>query len=192
MPLPDWTRTEDWEVVFLGKHRLPGVARVEVKIPSALDKHKPRGAKKARIRDVGAQPADVSIELELLPSEMAQLESVMNTLRPRAANGVQNALIIGHPMCRLYGVGTVKLGEVSSPHPGPGGAFLVKISATEHVDGPKKIKKPATKSETEDADSWNTDKIMSEWPSAMQRAQANFTSGVEPNFSSGDIPGSGF
>lgn len=193
MPVPDWVLEEDWEVLFLGGKRMPGVARVEISLPSGLEVHKPRGGKKARIKDIGVPPAEVEIELELLSYEMPELERVIDLLRPRAAGGARKPLEIGHPNARLWGINIVKIRNVGSPHPAPGGSFKLKFSAYEHTDTPKKVKAPAAKPENEDPSNWDVDPLIDALRPHQQGApQANFTSGVLPTFSSGDIPGSGF
>lgn len=196
MTVSDWTQDPDWEILFLGKHRMPGVARVEIKLPSGLDVQKAHGRKKARIRDVGLPPAEVSITLELLPGEeMAAFESVINTLRPRGKAIARPSLQIHHPNAKLWGVSTVKIGTISSPQPGPGGSFIVNIDAIEHVEAPTKIKKPPAKAENGDPSEWDVTADVEELrPWKTNAAQENFSSGPIPgvNISEGDIPGSGF
>lgn len=194
MPASDWTRSEDWDVLYLGGQRLPGVARVEVKLPGSLDVKKPKGGKKAYLTDTGAQPARVDIALELLPSDLAELERVIPTLRARAANGGQNPLAIAHPQCRMWGVDVVKVGDISAPMPRAGGSYVVKIQAIEHVERPKAVKPPKAKAEGD----WDVQpKIdaLKERPSQNGAAEQNFSSpdqeagnGSEGNFTPPDGP----
>src|SRR6185295_2616502 len=117
----------------------------------------------------------------------------IDLLRPRAANSARKPLEIGHPNARLWGVNVIKIRQVSSPQPAPGGSFVLKFSAYEHVDTPAKVKKPAAKPESGEPEDWNVQPLIDALrPSRQGAAQANFTSGEEPNFSEGDIPGSGF
>jgi hypothetical protein len=196
VPVSSWIETEDWEILFLGGKRMPGVAHVVIKLPSGLDVQKARGKKKARVKDVGLPPAEVSITLELLPGEeMAALERVINTLRPRGASIARPTLKIIHPNARLWGVSTVKIGEIGSPQPGPGGSYTVSINAIEHVENPTKIKKPAAKPENGDPSEWDVEPLIDPLrPSQSRAPQENFSSAVIPgvNISEGDIPGSGF
>jgi hypothetical protein len=193
MPVPSWTSAEDWEVLFLGGRRMPGVARVEIQLPSGLEVHKPRGGKKARIKDIGVPPAEIEVELELLPEEMPGLERVIDLLRPRAANGARKPLEIGHPNARLWGIHIIKIRNVGSPQPGPGGSYKLKFAAYEHVDAPKKVKKPADKPESGEPEDWDVQPLIDALRPARQgAAQGNFSSDTENNFSEGEIPGSGF
>jgi hypothetical protein len=182
VPVSSWIETEDWEILFLGGKRMPGVAHVVIKLPSGLDVQKARGKKKARVKDVGLPPAEVSITLELLPGEeMAALERVINTLRPRGASIARPTLKIIHPNARLWGVSTVKIGEIGSPQPGPGGSYTVSINAIEPENG--------------DPSEWDVEPLIDPLrPSQSRAPQENFSSAVIPgvNISEGDIPGSGF
>jgi hypothetical protein len=189
MPVADWVATEDWEVVFLGGKRMPGVANVEISLPSGLEVLKARGKKKARIRDGGSPPAEVNITLELLPAEMPDLERVVDLLRPRSPKGAKLPLEITHPNARLWGVNVVKIKTIGSPTPGPGGSFELKISALEHSETPTKVKKAkTTKPVNEDDEDWNVDpKINALRPGNAGAAAANFTPDQTMSF-----PGSGF
>lgn len=191
MPVSNWVETEDWEVLFLGGKRMPGVATVEISLASGLEVQKARGKKKARVKDGGIPPADVSIELELLPEELPALERVIDLLRPRSTHGARRDLVIVHPNAKLWGVNRVKIKTIGSPQPGPGGSFTLKLTALEHTDTPTKVKKPSAKPANEDPDAWNVDPLIDALrPGQAGGAQANFSSGQ--NFSSGDIAGSGF
>lgn len=191
MPVADWVATEDWEVVFLGGKRMPGVANVEISMPSGLDVQKARGKKKARVRDGGSPPAEVNITLELLPADMPDLERVVDLLRPRSPKGAKLTLEITHPNARLWGVNLVKIKSIGSPTPSAGGSFQLKIAALEHSDTPTKVKKPkTTKPHNEDDESWNVDPLIDALrPGQAGGAAANFTPGPEQNMS---FPGSGF
>jgi hypothetical protein len=193
MLVPDWTKDESWEILYLSGKRMPGVARVEIQLPSGLEVHKPRGGKKARIKDIGVPPAEIDIELELLPAEMPALQRVIDLLRPRAASGACKPLEIAHPNAAMWGINIIKIRDIGSPQPGPGGSFTLKLSAYEHVDAPKAVKKPAEKPQSDDPSEWNVGPLIDELrPSRQGAPQANFSSGVEPTFSEGEIPGSGF
>lgn len=177
MPVKDWTRTDAWETLYLAGKRMPGVARVDITLPSGLEVQKARGKKKARIRDAGVPSADVSIELELLPEEMADLERVVNTLRPRSTGGPHQALEIGHPNAAMWGVNLVKIKSIGSPTPSPGGSFTLKISAIEHTDTPTKVKKPKTTKPADGGDeAWNVDPLIDGLrPGNTNAAALNFT-----------------
>lgn len=185
MAVADWTRTEDWDALYLGGERMPGVARVEVKLPSGIDKQKPKGAKKARLRDIGAPPAEISVELELLPDEMADLEKVMPMLRPKAKDAPHDVLAVKHPNTLLAGVSLVMVTEVSFPQPKSGGSYVLKFGLIESVPKPATVKKPVAKPPE---DGWDTK------PMTNELNQSPAASGAaEQNFSSADTPlGSGF
>ena len=143
MTTADWTRTGEWDVLTLGGKVMPGIARVEVEIGSGLDVQKSKGAKKARVKDTGAPPAQLSIELVLLPANMDDFEAVLPVISPRSPTASKDGLSITHPNAKLWGVNTVKIGNISSPMPTPGGMLVIKIKAIEHIEAPKAVKKPS-------------------------------------------------
>lgn len=183
MPVADWTQSGEWDVLYLGGQRMPGVARVEIDLPSSLDVQKPKGGKKAVVQDKGAMPATVKIELELLPEDLPDLDSAISKVRARAKNGVQEELAIAHPNARLFGVNMVKVGRISSPMPRSGGTLTISIEAIEHVKAPKAIKKPSPKPKSEepwDDQVQDAQRALREPPSKTGAALENFTSPDAP------------
>lgn len=175
MPAPDWWRTEDWDALYLGGKRIPGVARVNISLPSGLDIQKPKGGKKATIRDEGAPPAQLDIEVELLPEELQEFESHIPLLRPRSKNGARDPLEIGHPNARLWGINVITVGEVSAAHPTTGGTYTVHIQAHEWAPAPTPVKKPQNKPRDGDPENWNVQALIDEIrPARSGGAQANF------------------
>ena len=185
MPTADWTRTGEWDVLTLGDKVMPGIARVEVEIGSGLDIQKSKGSKKARVKDTGAPPAQLSIELVLLPANMADFEAVLPVISPRSPTASKVGLSIAHPNAKLWGVNTVKIGSISSPMPTPGGMLVIKIKAIEHIDAPKAVKKATPADAKGD---WNTQPRIDALKTGPSQSGAN-----EQNFSSEPpIEGSGF
>lgn len=185
MPVADWNASTEWDILELAGIRMPGVAHVVVDMPSGLDCKKPKGGKKGRISDGGAQPARVDVELELQADEMAELESVIPKLRPRSLGAPQEALSISHPNCRLWGVNLVKVGKIGSPMPKSGGTFTLKFQCVEHVARPKAVKAPKKVAEGD----WNTKRLikaLDERPSANNAAEQNFSSPEQPQGSGAD------
>lgn len=185
MPTPDWTRSGEWDVLTLGGKVMPGVARVEVDIGNCLDIQKSRGSKKARVKDTGAPSAQVSIELVLLPANMADFEAVLPVISPRSPTASKVGLSIAHPNAKLWGINMVKIGNISSPMPTNGGMLVIKIRAVEHVDAPKAVKKATT---AENKGDWNVQPRIDALQSGPSQSGAN-----ENNFSSEPpVEGSGF
>lgn len=162
MPAPDWWRSEDWDALYLGGKKFPGVARVNVALPSGLDIQKPKGGKRATIRDEGAPPAELDIEVELLPKELVEFEALIPLLRPRSKNGARDPLEIGHPQARLWGINVVTIGEVGAPHPQRGGTYKVNITAHEWAPAPTAVKKPQSKPRDADPENWNVQALIDE------------------------------
>jgi hypothetical protein len=176
-----WLTSDDWNVLLLGDARMPGVASVEVEMPSGVDVKKPKGGRRARVRDTGSPPAKLRIELTLMPEDMAQFQRYLPILRPRGANGVMDPISIGHPNARMWGINNVLVDEISSPMPTTGGYLRIKIKAVEWVPAPKAVKKPKEQPD-EDWDKQTRDGIdaLNERPSQSGAAEQNFTSADEP------------
>lgn len=190
MPASDWTRSEDWDVLYLGGQRLPGVARVDVKLPSGLDVQKPRGGKKASIKDSGAQPARLSVQLEMLPEDLDEWDRVLSSkIRPAQANAGQKKLEIAHPQARMYGVNMVRVGDISAPMPRSGGTYVVRMELLEHVDAPKAVKRETKKTAEGDWDVQPRIDALKERPSQNGAAEQNFSSPDQEagNGSTGDF-----
>lgn len=172
----DWIHEEAWDVLKLGGKRIPGIARIQVRAPTGVDIQKASGKKKARVVDRGNEPAELTIEIEVEPSERGELQAAMNTLRPRNRSAAQKYLTIDHPAAAFWGINQVVIGDMGSPHPTPGGNFFLTFSAIEHDPQPAKVKKP--KPATDDG-SWSNDEVdkltNALAPSKANAAEKNFT-----------------
>jgi hypothetical protein len=171
----DWTSTDAWETLYLGGKRIVGVATVDVKLGGNLDIQKPKGGKKARIRDNGDPPAEVDITIELLSTEVKEFESQIDIIRPRAYDRAHDPIEIGHPNARLWDINVVTIGQISSPQPGPGGALKIKITAHEWHPEPKEVKKAKEKPEDGDTPEHMAKELLG-------KADPPSTSGAGPAF----------
>jgi hypothetical protein len=145
MTIPSWTTTADWDTVYIGGKALPGVAKLDVKLGSGLDVQKPKGAKKATIKDEGTPPTELTLTLTFNPDALADVEAAVNTLRPKSVNGARSPQEIAHPLARLWGVNVVTIGPIDSPSPEAGGAMVITVDLVEWSPAPKKVKKPDKK-----------------------------------------------
>jgi hypothetical protein len=145
MPLPDWTKSEDWDVLYLAGVRIAGVARVTFSGESGLDIQKPKGGRRATMKDDGDPPGKLEVELQLLPEDMEAFEQQIPLLRPTSKNGARDPLEIGHPEARLWGIHVVTIGPINSSHPESGGVKIVTFTAYEWAPAPAPVKKAATK-----------------------------------------------
>lgn len=148
MPLPDWTKTEDWDALYLGGRRVPGVATVQVKLGGGIDTKKSKGRKRSKPKDVGIEPARLEIEMELQPSEIEAFETFVRVLRPIQRGTPREPIEITHPQARLWGINVVLIGDIEVPHPGPGGDLFVSFVAIEWAK-PDKVKKASDKPKSE-------------------------------------------
>jgi len=170
MTLPDWTKVEDWDALYLNSRRVPGVVKVNVELPSGLDKKKARGRRKTRITDDGAPAAEVDITVELLPEECEAFESFVNLLRPRQDSTPREPINAGHPALAFWGIYKLLIGKVRSPHPTQGGTFIVNISAEEWVPEPKKTAKPKNKPAEASTTTADVDALIADLTPAQQAA----------------------
>jgi hypothetical protein len=146
MAIPDWTNTEDWDVLYLGEKKCPGVATVSISMKSGIDTRKPRGGKKAAQKDVGAPPAQVDIELEMMPNELDEFSNeIVPLLRPKNVFAPRDPISIGHPQARIWNVNVVIGGEIKSPHPTTGGTIKVSFTVEEWAPQPTTVNKSADK-----------------------------------------------
>lgn len=183
MPLPNWTSTADWDTLYLAGQALAGIARVDVDLESGLDVQKPKGSQKAAIKDEGAPPAKIKVELEFTFPQLEQFEKQVGLLRPRAVNGSRAPIEAAHPLLKLWGINVVTIGSITSPSPRAGGSFTVQIDMVEWVASPKKIKKPEAKPD-DGGDKFfaNTDQIMAENAAARnERTQNNLATDDDGN-----------
>ena len=174
MPIPNWTKKNDWDALFIGGKRLPGIATVDVALGSGLDVKKPKGGGKATIRDEGTPPTELDVSLVMTHAELEQFEPMIPMLRPRAINGARGPLEIAHPQARMWGVNVVTCGPISAPHPETGDLYRLKFKLTEWVPTPKKMKTPPP-TKPEDDGGWDVQKLINEnRPSRTGAAQNNF------------------
>jgi len=172
--IPNWTRTEDWDALYLGGKRIPGIASVDMSLGSGLDVKKPKGGAKATIRDEGTPPTELSVTVRMTHEELERFESVIPMLRPRAVNGSRPPLEIAHPQARLWGVNVVTCGPIEAPHPETGDLYVTTFKLTEWVPAPKKMKASAPK-KPEDDGGWDVDPLVAaNRPSRTGDAEANF------------------
>jgi hypothetical protein len=154
MPIADWTTSPDWDTLYVGGKPIEcAVVRVTVKLPSGLDIKKGKGKKKATITDDGDPPAEVDIEIELLPKHLPKfVQEIVPILRPQAKGASRPPLEIGHPNTRLWNINVITPGEISSPMPTSGGTWVISIKAHEWCPAPSTVKKKSAneKPKTED------------------------------------------
>jgi hypothetical protein len=176
VPASDWTREEDWDILYLGGKRVPGVASVEVSMASGIKTDQPKGAKKASQKDKGAPPAKVHVSIELLPAEIEEYErEIVPLLRPRNVFAPREPLEISHPNTRLWGINVVLPGEIESPHPTSGGTKKESFTLEEWAPQPTKIRKASNKPKNEDEAGWNVQPLIDNLrPANSGAAAANF------------------
>jgi hypothetical protein len=153
-------------------------------MPSGVDVKKPKGGRRATVRDTGAPPAKLDIELTLLPEDMPAFERYLPLLRPRGPNAVMDPITIDHPNARLWGINIILVDSVSSPMPTTGGWLRIRIKAIEWVPAPKPVKKPKAAPKPHQPIDPLID-ALNELPMSQNAYEENFTSADQ-------VQGSGF
>lgn len=157
MAVPDWYTDESWDTLFLGGVQVPGVVKVNVKLGSGLDIQKPKGWKKATIKDDGAPPIELSIRVEMNAGELINFqEDIIPLIRTRSKKGARDPLEIEHPQAQLWGVDVVTIGDIDAPTPEEGGSYILTMQAIEWYPAPVEPKKPSEnpKGKEKDVQTW--------------------------------------
>lgn len=133
---------DPWDVLILGGRDCPGIAQVNVRAASNLDKQKPKGGKRATVVDNGDPPVELSIKIQLQSNEAQRFrDDFLPILKPPGKRNGRARLEITHPMAEMVGVNVVIIEDISIRHPESGGLMIVELKATEWVAAPKPVKK---------------------------------------------------
>ena len=128
----------EWDQVDLAGEVCPGTAQVRVKAPSNLDVQKPKGGKRATVKDDGDPLMTVDISLELQPDELQEfVQFILPILKPPGKNQGRDPVTIRHPMCAAFNIAAVIVDTIDMDHPRPGGTMTVGISCYEWSAGPQ-------------------------------------------------------
>ena len=155
--IPHWnhpdTPTGTWDDVVLGGLRMPGVCKVDISFPSGIDFQKPRGKKGAKLKDIGDEPAKLTITVQLTErTELLLLPDVIKRLRPRGAS-LHDPLEIQHPWPNAWGITTVVVEDIDAPQPDAIDGMIITINALEWLPQPEETVAQKTKPQgTADAD----------------------------------------
>ena len=135
----------EWDKVWFAGNECPGIARVNASLPNGLDVQKPKGGKRATIKDNGDPPIRLDVTLELLPDELPDLvQTVLPSLRPVGKDGGRAPVSFWHPMATALNVANVIVSDVQLKHPKSGGTMTVTIKCMEWVPAPAKVKAKTT------------------------------------------------
>jgi hypothetical protein len=140
MPIRNWGNdAEDddrgtWDVVFLGGQQMPGVATVRLKLPTGIHKRKARGKRGAGLKDEGAEPREVLIELTLdTASDRELADQARDFIIGQTFAAAQDPLSIEHESANYFGINTVILGNVDIDAPDPVDGWKWSIQAFEWI-----------------------------------------------------------
>jgi hypothetical protein len=139
MALPNWSTTGDWEVLRLGGIPIPGRAKVKGKLPSGLDVKKPKGGKKATIKDDGDPPGELDVELSMDHEQLVAFAEIVPILRAVTKGGARDPLKVEHPEAALWGIHNVTVGDIDSDHPAAGGRKVITFKLIEWAPAPSTV-----------------------------------------------------
>ncbi len=155
MPIPDWVTAEDWNILRLGDIQLPGIAKVKAKLPSGLDIKKPKGGKKATIKDDGDPPGELDVELSLDHKELVRFAEIVPILRAVTKDGARDPLKCDHPEAYLWGISNVTVGDIDSDHPETGGRKKITFKLYEWAPAPAPVKASKKAPDGSEAGGWS-------------------------------------
>lgn len=155
MPLPNWIKSEDWDILRLGGVRLPGVAKVKAKLGSGLDVKKPKGGKKASIKDDGDPPGELDVELDMDHADVVAFAEIVPILRATTKDGAREPLKCEHPEAYLWGIHNVTVGDIDSDHPESGGRKKISFKLIEWAPAPAAVKASKKQPDDDAAGGWS-------------------------------------
>jgi hypothetical protein len=139
MPLRHWNHQDEedegiWDTLVLGGKRMPGVARVSLKLPSGIKKRKATNKRGAGLRDVGAEPRELSIELEISTMEdLILADAARDLLVGSSESDPRDPLEIIHEAANYFNISTVVLGDSQIDAPSAVDGWKWTIQAFEWI-----------------------------------------------------------
>jgi len=131
----------EWDTCQLGKHVLPGLARVSISKPAErkVDVKSPDGKSKATLTIKGWEPAEVEIQLLLwTPIHWSAWRTIRTELRDPADRAESDPLEIHHPVTYDSGIDSILVKSITGVTEGAiRGTKTVKITGIEWVPQPK-------------------------------------------------------
>lgn len=142
--IPDWTKDDGYDTLWLDGKPLPGVAEVSLKLNSGIDIQKPDGKVGARIVDKGEHPPQLHVKLTFPNVEELQLlMPFMPILRPRAKGAAKKPVSVMHPQAMIWGLDYVVIQDLEAPPPKSKTGYIIEFNLSQWVKDPPKVKKPA-------------------------------------------------
>src|SRR3990167_2389901 len=152
MPAPYWIGPAEtntaaaWNHCILGAAALPGLVTVTVKRSTKVDVQNPKGADGAYVVDEGADPAAITIDVQLVTqSDWEAWQIELPKIAGTTPGKKREPLEIYHPECSVFGVAAVYVTSVSGDAPTARGGKSYTIECIEYLPAPKKPKSKAKK-----------------------------------------------
>jgi hypothetical protein len=162
MPIRSWSSADEergtWDTLVLGGKRIPGMARVKLKLPTGIKKRKATGKRGAGLNDVGSDPRELDIEIVI--NDTAEDRLLADDLRDfiigKASGDPMDPLEILHESANYFGVTAVVLGDCDIEHPDPVEGWVWNLQAFEWLPDAALSKnvKDQKKKPKDDASAW--------------------------------------
>lgn len=161
MPPRHWNHRDEleqttWNACVLGGKRLPGVVYVKLKLPTGIKKRKATGKRGAGLRDVGADPREVSIRCVLSTMEDLLLaDDARDLIVGSSEADPRNPLTIINEAANYFNIGAVVLGDCSIEDPDPVDGWEWNLQAFEWIpEENQKTVKDQKKKAQDDVSAW--------------------------------------
>lgn len=130
-----------WNSVTLGPVVIPGLCVVTASKGRDVDLQKSKGKDGHSLKDNGAAPGEVTIDVTLTNVEQwERWQKIRPTIDPNRPGGVRNPLQIRHPECADRGIAAVYVKKITGLPPTAKSGKRFKIDCAEFVASPKKAK----------------------------------------------------
>jgi len=100
--------TYEWDTIYLGGVRWPGIASVSGKgIARRIDVKRSKGSDGARLKDEGNDPAEFSISIMIYnQGDWVELQQLLPTVSPRRPGGPRSPIGVIYPSLQVLGITT--------------------------------------------------------------------------------------
>lgn len=139
----------DWDTIYFAGVACPGIAKVSVRLANEIDDRRQVEVKKSFVVDKGSKPVRVTVDVQLLPDQLAAFfVDIIPLIAPRNKSASQIPLAVTHPALMFWSVNMLIVEDISQAPLNPrSGTLDITISLVEYEPAPKSLKKSAAKTE---------------------------------------------
>ncbi len=138
--LPDpRTDPSQFDTLWLGPHRAPGVARLTITNSRSVDVKKSKGSSGSNLTDNGSNPSTINITLSVLREESDELYDFVRAIDPKE-NSAKTPLDLSHPVATMADVRSVFVKKIVYSPYDPSTGYSVSIECVQWFPAPKPVK----------------------------------------------------